>query len=401
MMSIVKDFLLQVSLIAALIFIYQIFLENRFATSKYVRAVHAFLFGLSILLCMSFRAHISHTFYLDIRIVPLLLGTLYGGWRTGLFLSTVIILYRLYLGANLGLDTTVLALLFSMPVFIAFQKLFVRATRNRKLQISIGLSVYYLLVGLFLVHFVEGIPYGGFQAALIQMTVTVLSVSFFVSLNEMIKETLARNQQLQFEVKEAEIAFLRAQINPHFLYNALNSISALCDIDPKRAGETTDELAHYLRSRFDFRNMERVVSLKKELEYVNSYINVEKARFGEGLQVKYQIDDRVDWWIPPLIVQPIVENAVKHGLQYKQTGGLVTIVVEQTGADAEIRISDNGKGMEQKKMEQILTGAVQSGVGLKNVDARLKKLYGKGLSIVSEQGKGTTVIIRIPMCSQL
>lgn len=401
MLSIAKDFLLQLSFIATLIFIYQIFLENRIETSRFARFVYFCLLGLSAVLCMLFRAHISTSLDLDIRIVPLILGTLYGGWRTGLFLSAVIILYRLSLGIDLGLATTIIALSAGVPVFIAYHKVFIAGNTKKKLLIAISLSTYYLLVGLISANLLDQLSFKFLQAALTQLIVAVLFVALFVYLYEMIKQTLSRNLQLQSEVKEAEISFLRAQIKPHFLYNALNSISALCDIDPARARDTTDELANYLRSRFDFANMNQAVDLKKELEYVKSYINVEKARFGDRLQVEYQIDADLNLQIPPLVLQPIVENAVKHGLQSRRSGGTVGIFIKQSTKGVEIRISDNGKGMSLQKIEQILGDLGRSGIGLRNVNARLKKRYGQGLSILSEPGKGTAVIIRIPVGMKL
>lgn len=401
-MSIVKDFLFQLVFIPTVIFTFQVFISENLKKPSYAKMIQSVLFGTAIVLCMTFRAHISPKFDLDIRIVPLLLGALFGGWEAGTFLSAVIILYRLLLGLNVGFYSTTVTLVLCMPVFVVFQKSFMKADKKKRIQIALILSVFYDFVGFTSTSLIESFSLDILRAVLIQLVITIVFVTFFVALNEIIKQTLSRNQQLQSEVKEAEIAFLRAQIKPHFLYNALNSISALCDIDPKRAADIIDDLAHYLRSRFDFGNLEKFVPLKKELDYINSYIKVEKARFGERLQVEYQINDGLDLWIPPLILQPIVENAVKHGLQDRLSGGLVTIVVRQTGADAEIRVSDNGKGIGQEKVDRIMEGTGgELGVGLTNVNARLKKLYGKGLTIVSEHGKGTTVTIMIPVGMQL
>ncbi|WDL95642.1 ATP-binding protein [Alicyclobacillus sp. ALC3] len=209
-------------------------------------------------------------------------------------------------------------------------------------------------------------------------------------------ETLLTMKGLARAVVENEIAFLHAQIKPHFLYNALNTISALCDTDPDSARDVTDELALYLRSRFDFRNLEKLVPLEQELEYIYAYVNVEKARFGDRLTVEYNIEDGLHFLIPPLILQPLVENAVKHGLKTRVNGGRVTVSVKREDETLMIRVSDNGMGMSDVQVNEVLSAAAGKGVGLRNVDQRLKRLYGKGLSITSTLGIGTTVVVTIP-----
>ncbi|HJV44648.1 MAG TPA: histidine kinase [Bacillota bacterium] len=175
------------------------------------------------------------------------------------------------------------------------------------------------------------------------------------------------------EAIHSEIAFLQAQIKLHFLYNALNTISSLCNTDSEKAGEITVELAHYLRSHFDFYNLEKFVSLQKELSYINSYLNIVKIRFGDRLQVECDIMDDLVLQIPPLILQPIVENAIKHGLKDRRDGGLVKIAAFKDGMKTIISISDNGKGMSQEEIESILTNTKKSGVGIKKCKLAIKK----------------------------
>ncbi|MEX2461581.1 MAG: histidine kinase [Paenibacillaceae bacterium] len=397
-MSNIKDFLLQLVLIATVIFTYQIFFAERSERNNHVKIILSVLLGLSILLCMSFPTYINSNGRLDIRIVPLLLGTLYGGLRTGLFLSALIILYRLYLGGGLGLYSTTLTLLISMPVIFFFQKRFTNANRKRRIHIALILCVYYSMVGIIVVSIIRGFSFQVLQVQLIYIIITVTAVLFFISLNEIINEMLRKNQQLQSEAKDAEIAFLRSQIKPHFLYNTLNSIAELCIKEPNKAEELTLDLSQYLRSSFDFKQLDSLTTLENELELVKAYINIEKARFGARLSVEYDVDANLDIGIPSLILQPLVENAIRHGLMSSLRGGTVKISVKKE-ADAVVSftVEDNGCGMSETKREEILKPDMnKKGVGLWNISQRIKLLYGNSLRIESAEGIGTKVCFDIP-----
>lgn len=397
-MNIIKDFLLQLSLIATLIFTFQLFVAKRFERNNHVRIILAVLMGLSILLCMSFPAYDHSNVRIDIRIVPLLLGTLYGGLRTGVVLSAVIILYRLYLGVDLGLYTTILTLLISMPVIVLFQKVFTKAQKKKRIQIALLLSIYYCLVGIILVYFIRGFSLETLQVHFIYLLISVMAVLFFTSLNETIKEMLRKIQQMQSDAKEAEIAFLRSQIKPHFLYNALSSIAALCIDEPHRAGELTIDLSQYLRSSFDFKQLDSLTTIENELELVKAYMNIEKVRFGARLHVEYDVDANLDIRIPPLILQPLVENAIRHGLMSKLRGGTVKISVKQeSDAAVSFAVEDNGCGMSEKKREEILKPDVNKrGIGLWNISQRIQLQYGTSIRIESAEGIGTKIFFDIP-----
>lgn len=397
-MNIIKDFLLQLAFIATLIFTFQIFFAERSERNNHVKIILSVLLGLSILLCMSFPAYVTSDIRMDIRIIPLLLGTLYGGLRTGIVLSALIILYRFYLGGDLGFYTTILTLLFSMPVIVFFQKFFTKAKKKKRIQIALILSVHYCLVGLIIGSFIRGFSFKVLQVQLIHLIITVVVVLFFTSLNETIKDMIRKNQQLQSDAKDAEIAFLRSQIKPHFLYNALNSIAALCIDEPHKAEELTLDLSQYLRSSFDFKQLDSLTTIENELELVKAYINIEKARFGARLCVEYDVDANLDILIPPLILQPLVENAIRHGLMSNLRGGTVKISVKKE-ADAVVSfaVEDNGGGMSEKKRDEILKPDVKKkGIGLWNISQRIQLLYGKSIRIESAEGIGTKVFFDIP-----
>jgi signal transduction histidine kinase/CheY-like chemotaxis protein len=194
----------------------------------------------------------------------------------------------------------------------------------------------------------------------------------------------------------AETAFMQAQIKPHFLYNTLSSIYTLCEIDPQQARRVINEFANYLRTSFDFENLVMTVPLTKEMSLVKSYVEIETMRFGDQLNVEYMIDETSGVKIPPLSIQPLVENAINHGIRKKGGSGTVTITIKNSREGLFVAVADDGLGILPGKLAQLLTAETGQGVGLRNIDFRLKKLFGRGLSIESEPGKGTRVMFMIP-----
>jgi len=194
-----------------------------------------------------------------------------------------------------------------------------------------------------------------------------------------------------------EAACLQAQIQPHFLFNTLNSIAALSEFDTTRMRVLLEVFGKYLRASFDFENINRLVPLAHELSLVQSYLFIEKERFEERLQVIWEVDDSLPLFLPPLSIQPLVENAVKHGLLARIEGGVLHIRLSDHEDYAEISIMDNGVGMDEAVYNRMLEYGVEvdAGIGLRNTHRRLKQIYGKGLRIESKPGMGTTVSFEI------
>ncbi|WNS41497.1 ATP-binding protein [Paenibacillus sp. MMS20-IR301] len=218
------------------------------------------------------------------------------------------------------------------------------------------------------------------------------------------EELLARIQsliQLKVAVKEArenEIAFLRAQINPHFLYNALNAIAELCVEEPLQAENLTLQLSHYLRASFDFKQLASLTTLEKELKLVKAYVYIEQARFGDRLKVDYDIQVDTAVLIPPLMLQPLVENAIRHGLMAGYRLGLVRLsAIRLENGELRFAIEDNGQGISPELLEDLQRADMdKKGVGLWNIRQRCKLLYGRELQIESIVGKGTRVWFDLP-----
>lgn len=195
----------------------------------------------------------------------------------------------------------------------------------------------------------------------------------------------------------AEVAFMQAQIKPHFLFNTLNTISSFCDTDPEHAQRLIDDFSNYLRQSFDFKSLEMYVPLERELSLVRSYVEIEKARFGDKLRVIFDIDDGIMARILFLSIQPLVENAIIHGLRKKGGKGTVTISVKRATEGIQVAVEDDGCGIQPDRLAVLLMSEAGRGIGLWNIERRLKKLFGKGLIMESVPGKGTRVAYIVPL----
>lgn len=213
--------------------------------------------------------------------------------------------------------------------------------------------------------------------------------------------TLVQLRRSVSERLSSEIAMLRAQIKPHFLYNAINTIIWMSTRDTKKTQQLLYDLSHFLRGSFDFSNQETAIPFEKELELIEAYLSLEQARFGKRLNAEYHIEVS-EFPLPPLIVQPVVENAVRHGLMEKMDGGTVVISTRQEGGDILITISDNGKGMSDEQLSSWMKDDYRSphgegtGIGLRNINRRLLTQFGRPLILTRGASGGIDVLITIP-----
>ncbi|MEV0093919.1 histidine kinase [Streptomyces sp. NPDC050738] len=210
---------------------------------------------------------------------------------------------------------------------------------------------------------------------------------------------LAELDRSRTQLIEAEIKALRAQISPHFIFNSLAAIASFVRTDPERARELLLEFADF--TRYSFRRRGDFTTLADELHSIDQYLALVRARFGTRLSVTLQIAPEVlPVALPFLCLQPLVENAVKHGLEGAVSSSRITISALDAGAEAEVVIEDDGTGMEPERLRSILRGegGDSSGIGLLNVDERLRQVYGDdyGLVIDTGAGAGMKVTLRIP-----
>lgn len=190
-----------------------------------------------------------------------------------------------------------------------------------------------------------------------------------------------------------EAAWLQAQIQPHFLFNTLNAVAALSEVDTERMRALLEAFGNFLRNKFQFQNIDALVPIEDELSLVRSYLYIEKERFEGRLRVAWETDECEHLSIPPLTIQPLVENAVRHGIMKRKNGGTVTIRVTDFGLYAEITVADDGYGMDKDTVQRLLVRQFgkPSGIGLLNTDLRLRRHYGRGLQINSVPGNGTSI----------
>ncbi|QCX34201.1 sensor histidine kinase [Caloramator sp. E03] len=212
----------------------------------------------------------------------------------------------------------------------------------------------------------------------------IISTQFEISRLEQFKELAAR----------AEIKALQRQINPHFLFNALNTIVSFMRFDTAKARDLIINLSTYLRYNLELGN--ELVELSKELEQVRAYVEIEKARFGDKLNVIYDVDDTLDVKVPSLIIQPLVENSIKHGILEGKGYGNVKIAVRRIESNRyKIEVEDDGIGIKEDIIKLVYEGKMKENkIGISNVDSRLRYLYGKGL-IIERLSQGTRVSFEV------
>jgi len=204
------------------------------------------------------------------------------------------------------------------------------------------------------------------------------------------EEKLESQQRL---LNEARLAALTRQINPHFLFNTLNSIASLIRTDPEQARTMIYRLSSILRSLLRMR--ENLNSLREEMQFIDDYMGIELVRFGDKLRFVKEMDpNTIDRLVPSMVLQPLVENSIKHGLSSKVDGGMIRIRSRLEGGKLYLLVEDDGVGIPEAKLATLF----EQGIGISNVNERLKVLFGNGyrMSIDSRPGHGTQTEIELP-----
>lgn len=207
---------------------------------------------------------------------------------------------------------------------------------------------------------------------------------------------LQQERESALRDKETRTQLMLSQIRPHFLYNVLATIQALCASDPKKASEAVGWLCDVLRGNMDAIGTTKMIPFRQELEHLQNYIQLEQLRFGEKLHVEYDLG-ATDFKIPSLTIQPIVENAVKHDVGNKRGGGTITIASREKQNIVVLTVSDDGAGVDAPSLQAIPPqNDGRSHVGLHNVEERIRLIANGSLSFFSKPGSGTVVTICLP-----
>ena len=203
------------------------------------------------------------------------------------------------------------------------------------------------------------------------------------------KELETEKTALNAQLAQSRISTMMSQIRPHFIYNTLGSIEQLCSIDPQKAGELVHNFAKYLRGNFRELDNPRPILMSQEMDHVHHYISIENVRFPD-MTFSFEMDS-VDFHIPALTIQPIVENAIKHGLMKLPKGGTIRVVSYETDTHYCVLVEDDGAGFDTNELLD-----ERKHVGIRNIRERLKAMVGGTLEIESKVGVGTKVLITIP-----
>ena len=266
--------------------------------------------------------------------------------------------------------------------FVMLAIVFFVAILNKKLNIreKVAFSIYCLFP---LVAIIFQNIYKGYAIAYVSIIVTVEILFFFVNVERNI--VLANEEEKN---KEAQIKLMLSQIQPHFIYNSLSAISTLITIDPEKAQESLDDFTDYLRSNLSSLTETRLIPFTNELKHIKTYVSLEKMRFNDRINVIYDIGT-VDFSIPPLTIQPIVENAIKHGILKKIKGGTVTLTTYETDTSIVIEVKDDGIGFDMSDIDF----DENLHFGLKNISYRINQTCDGDLKITSKKGIGTKITV--------
>lgn len=219
-----------------------------------------------------------------------------------------------------------------------------------------------------------------------------------IYLKEIVKN---RNEEVEhaeknLDFKNEEMRVMLSQIKPHFIYNTLNTIQYLCRTDGELAADTISDFSDYLRTNLNFDSNRQIVPFSEELEHVNKYLKIEKLRFRHRLMVKYDVQED-DFCVPTLSLQPIIENAVKHGISKRLNGGTITISTFKDEDNYVIQIKDNGVGFTENERIEKEKNPKRKSLGLRNIENRIENLLDGKLKIVSQKERGTTATILLPI----
>ncbi len=253
---------------------------------------------------------------------------------------------------------------------------------NKKLVVREKIAfAFYCLIPL--VAIILQNQFKGYAIAYLSIIVAIEVLFFFVNVSKNIQ--LAQEQEKN---KDAQIRIMMSQIQPHFIYNALSSISTLISINPSKAQKALDSFTEYLRHNLAALTATKLIPFEEELKHIKTYVSLEEVRFNDRIRVEYDIYVK-DFYVPPLSLQPIVENAIKHGILKKVEGGKVVLKTYETDSAYIVEISDDGVGFDLVNFKD----DDNKHFGINNIKHRIKNMCNGDITIESEVDKGTKVTV--------
>ena len=266
--------------------------------------------------------------------------------------------------------------------FIMFAIVFILTIFNKKLNKREKIAFFIYCVFPLIAIILQNI-FKGYAIAYLSIIISIEIMFFFVNVQKNIQ--LAEEEEKN---KQAQIKIMLSQIQPHFIYNSLSAISTLITIDPDKAQDSLDQFTEYLRRNLSSLTETNLIPFKDELRHIKTYVELEKLRFNDRINVVFDIGT-TDFNVPPLTIQPIVENAIKHGILKKLEGGIVTLTTYETDTNYIVEVKDNGIGFDITKID------FDKNVhfGLKNIGYRISQMTDGDLKISSKVDVGTKITV--------
>jgi two-component system, sporulation sensor kinase B len=406
--------LLQLTFMLIPIFIYYTFITERVENDKNRKVIMTILWGISIIVCMSFPVVFGQNARLELRIIPLLLGTLYGGFLQGIFLSVLIILYRLYFGVDLGFYNTVAALLLTLPVILLFQKRFASSKKDIRVKIAVTLSFYYCLIGLTMFGILRSFSLEYLIVPIIHLIFAVVVTWCFTMLIEAIREI----HQLRLEMQNTEKLRVIGELTSVFAHEIRNPMQvtrgflqlldepdlpdkkkeyiqiSLEELD--RADEIINDFLFFGKPSMN--NNERIdvgYQLKRVVNIIQSYT------LNRNVEIKTDFIDNCWIYANPQKLNQSVINILKNAIESMPTGGIVWITSTSTDDGfIKITIKDQGIGMTKKQIDMLGSpyySLKENGTGLgMMVSFQIINSFKGKIQVNSEKGIGTEIIIHLP-----
>jgi two-component system, sporulation sensor kinase B len=413
-MSIIKDFLLQLTVMVIPIFVYFTFITERVTSVKNRKIIMSILWGISILFCMSFPVIFGESARLELRIIPLLFGTLYGGFWPGIFLSALIILYRLYFGVDLGFLNTILVLLFSVPVILFFQKSFISSKKDKRVKVAVALTFYYCLVGITFFGILRGLSIESLKVQVIHLILAVVVTWCFMILYETITEI----HQLRIEMQNSEKLRVIGELTSVFAHEIRNPMQVVRGFlqllnDPDMPDKKKDyiqisieELDRTNEIITDFLSFGKPTITQNEIIDVGYQLRrvvniIQSYTLNRNVEIKTAILDNC--WVfgnSQKLNQSLI-NILKNAIESMPNGGTVWVTCTHTeNGDIKITIKDQGIGMTKKQIDRLgspFYSLKESGTGIgMMVSFQIIRSFNGKIKVNSEKGNGSEFIIQLP-----
>lgn len=416
-MSVIKDFLLQLTFMVVPIFIYYTFITERVKNDNNKKIVMTMLWGISIIACMSFPVVFGQQARLELRIIPLLLGTLYGGFLPGIFLSALVIFYRLSFGFDIGFYNTVLVLLFSLPIILYFQKSFISSKKDKRIKMAVGLSFYYCLIGITWFGILRGFSMGNLIVPIIHLIFAVAVTFCFTLLIETIREI----HQLRLEMQNTEKLRVIGELTSVFAHEIRNPMQAtrgflqllnepdlpdkkkeyiqisLGELD--RANSIINDFLSFGKPSIDDNERTNVgFQIQRVVNIIQSYT------LNRNVEIKTDIGDNCWIYVNPQKLNQSLINILKNAIESMPKGGMVWITCTPTDDGyIKIIIKDQGIGMTKKQIDMLGSpyySLKESGTGLgMMVSFQIIRSFKGRIQVNSEKDIGTEFVIFLPQIS--